>query len=585
MKVRHRLLLGVVASAALASVLAGTLTHRHLREAIETGTRERMRIEGALLAAWLQSVGASTDFQALAVDAGRHLGARVTLVASDGVVLGDSSVEREHLARMENHGERPEIRAALERGRGQDERHSATTGVNFLYLATRVDGGGPVRVARIARPLSELRAAQSSFSHQVLLTLALAVLFLGALAYGIGRRLTRPLEELAQTAESLAGGAPTAPVTGGARDEVSRLETAFRRMRRATAERLGDLERERQLLLSVLRGMKEGLALVGADHRIRLANDSFRVIFGVDGDPAGRLFPDVVRHPDVLRSLEAVLREGHEGPATVLDEPLSGRSFEVRMTAVPSRGAGDAREAVVLFLDVSRLQALERVRREFVADVSHELRTPLTSIKGAVETILEEGFEDRQNALRFLEMVGRHAARMEALLDDLTDLSLIETGAARLDPVVLDAAEIAAEVVGQLHPKAQAAGVELRQELPRPFPLLADRRRLEQILVNLLDNGIKFNRRGGSVRVEGEVEGGWARLIVEDTGVGIPAGSLDRVFHRLYRGDRARSAEVPGTGLGLAIVKHLMGLHGGRVSVASEVGHGSRFVLEFPRRA
>jgi len=320
---------------------------------------------------------------------------------------------------------------------------------------------------------------------------------------------------------------------------------------------------------------------VGPGRRIRLANDTFRQIFMV-ADPTGRLLAEVVRHPRVMRELDAALTEGRDVRETVFEMPGSGRSFEIRVTPLTGR---DLPGALVLFLDVTRLEALERVRRDFVANVSHELRTPLTSIKAFVETLLEERLEHREQSLSFLEIVRKHADRMGELIDDLTDLSQIETGAVALDVHDVDARALAAEVVAALSPKHREAKVEVALELPDPFPVRADRRRLEQILVNLVDNAIKFNKPGGSVRIGGLYDEGRPVVWVEDTGAGIPADSLEMVFNRFYRVDKARSRDVGGTGLGLAIVKHLMRLHGGQVRLESEPGKGSRFTLEFPPSA
>jgi two-component system phosphate regulon sensor histidine kinase PhoR len=338
--------------------------------------------------------------------------------------------------------------------------------------------------------------------------------------------------------------------------------------------RLGELDADRRLLRSVFAGMREGLLVVGPDRRIRLVNDAFRQIFDVPFDPVGRLLAEVLRDPRVVTDLDLALTEGREIRESVVRAADTGRSFELHVTPL-------APGALVLLFDVTRLEALERVRREFVANVSHELRTPLTSIMAFVETLMDGGLDDREHALRFLGIVRRHADRMNALIDDLTDLSLIETGSVALDLQVLDAGEVARDVVAQLAPRAP--DVTVRCEVRSPFPLLADRRRLEQVLVNLVDNAIKFNRPGGSVVLSGAVVGGHPVLAVEDTGVGVPADSLEKVFHRFYRMDKARAREAGGTGLGLAIVKHLMRLHGGSVRLQSELGKGSRFELEFPR--
>jgi two-component system phosphate regulon sensor histidine kinase PhoR len=261
----------------------------------------------------------------------------------------------------------------------------------------------------------------------------------------------------------------------------------------------------------------------------------------------------------------------------------SARSFQLRVSAL--RGPGDegpVREVLALFLDITQMERLEAVRREFVANVSHELRTPLTSIKAFVETLTEDGLSDEANAQRFLGIIRKHADRMGELIADLTDLSLIETGAIALDIQSVDAAEIAEGVVERLEPLADNQGVEVVVEMESPFTIRADRRRLEQMLTNLVDNAVKFSEKGGRVWIRGRANGNGSTLSVKDEGAGIPRESLEKVFHRFHQESKDYSRERGGTGLGLAIVKHLMRLHEGRVRVESELGAGSEFFLEFP---
>ena len=389
--------------------------------------------------------------------------------------------------------------------------------------------------------------------------------------------------------ESLAADLDAAPMDGTHRAFVvegagsaGELASALTRLVAELAERVENGRRESRLLQSVVVAMKEGMVVVGPDRKIRVANDAFRQLFRAPFDPAGRLLAEVVRDPAVFRELTAALPSGGEIRESLLQLPGLGRSFELRVSPLSGNTPDEPAGALILFFDVTRLEALERVRREFVADVSHELRTPLTSIKAFVENLLEERLVDRDESLKFLEIVRKHADRMGALIDDLTDLSLIETGAVALDLAPLDVGDVAAEVVGQFAFRANAVGVTLRLELPSPFPLVADRRRLEQILVNLVDNAIKFNKRGGMVRIAGSVTEGHPRITIEDTGAGIPSEAHEQVFHRFFRADKARSRELGGTGLGLAIVKHLMRLHDGQVWVTSELGRGATFTLEFP---
>jgi len=401
----------------------------------------------------------------------------------------------------------------------------------------------------------------------------------GYLAY---RSLDREIAALTAAVDAAAEGGARRTFVARGRGNAGELASALTRLVSGLVDEVDQGRRESRLLQSVVGAMKEGMVVLGHDRKIRVANDAFRQLFRTPFEPAGRLLAEVVRDPAVFRELEAALPPGGEVRETLLHLPGSGRSFELRVSPLSVSRPEEPPGALILFFDVTRLEALERVRREFVADVSHELRTPLTSIKAFVENLVEERLADRDESMKFLEIVRKHADRMGDLVDDLTDLSLIETGAIRLELEPVDVSELSEEVAGTLALRARAAGVTIAVDVPRPLSILADRRRLEQVLVNLVDNGIKFNRPGGVVRITGDVREGHPRLTVEDTGVGIPSDQLEQVFHRFFRVDKARSRELGGTGLGLAIVKHLMRLHEGRVAVRSELGRGSAFTLEFP---
>lgn len=258
-----------------------------------------------------------------------------------------------------------------------------------------------------------------------------------------------------------------------------------------------------------------------------------------------------------------------------------GRSFE--LTIVPfTSGAGAPAGAIGLFFDITRLDALEKVRRDFVADISHELRTPLSSVRAAAETLLAGALSEPADAERFLGILTENTARMAAILSDLTDLSLIETGAISLSQVSIDLAEAVRDAVAAISARAEARQVTVETRVPAGLVLRADRRRLDQILVNLLDNAVKFNRKGGAVIVSARRDGAKIVLTVEDTGPGIPPDVLERIFNRFFRVDRSRSQEVPGTGLGLAIVRHLVRLHGGEIHAENREAVGARFIIGLP---
>jgi two-component system phosphate regulon sensor histidine kinase PhoR len=355
-----------------------------------------------------------------------------------------------------------------------------------------------------------------------------------------------------------------------------------RRLQLTLLQKIDELDDERSLLSSVIGGMREGLLLVDQDRRVRLANEALSRVLDLDFEPRGHLIEEVVRHPSVVNDIDAAMRDGREIVESVVSLPGSDRVFELHVAPLDPRRTSGGTEVLALFVDITRLDRLEKVRREFVANVSHELRTPLTSIKAFVENLMDGGLDDAGNAQKFLQIVNRHADHMGELIEDLTDLSLIETGSVMLELRRVDATEVAREVVEQLKPLAAKRDVDVRIALTSPLPVTSDRRRLEQMLTNLVSNAIKFNREGGRVVLDGTASADSTTIVVEDTGIGIPAASQEKVFERFYQVSRDRSRAVGGTGLGLSIVKHLMRLHGGRVHLRSELGRGSKITLEFP---
>lgn len=537
---------------------------------------------------------------AFADKAGSSLGLRVTVVDAAGRVLGDSSLDGPDLLKEENHAGRPEIVTAKRNGYGTSIRTSATVHDELFYVARRVQRKGlVVGYVRLAVPVSEIQRVTGGYSATLALISFLILMAVSAAGYAAARRFSRPIEEMSIRADAIAAGRRDLEVEYGSDDEIGSLGAAFNRMTRALSEQIRALSSEKKLRDTILGGMKEGILVLDRDRRVLLCNDSLKAILGLRGqNTAGRPLIEIARDRRVVERFEAALLRGEESREIVHAGGTAERSFEIHVAPLTDP-AGLQIGAIGLFVDITRLTALESVRRDFVADVSHELRTPLTSIKAFVETLLAGGLEDASNNRRFLEIVKKHSDRMEAILDDLTDLSLIETGAISLDFEKLDMASLAQDLVDSLRPKAEGYRVNLETTIAPGTFLQADRRRLEQILLNLLDNAIKFNRSGGRVSLHGAVRSngttphvgsqsrpeedlGVVRIEVEDTGVGIPAEALDKVFHRFYRVDRARSREMGGTGLGLSIVKHLVHLHGGSVRIESEVGRGSRFILEFP---
>jgi two-component system phosphate regulon sensor histidine kinase PhoR len=397
--------------------------------------------------------------------------------------------------------------------------------------------------------------------------------------------VSAPVERIAAAADRVASGRLETPLhSGGGAAEVDALAASLGRMRETLLAQIRAADEERRLLDTVLSGMREGLLAIGADGRVILANASLRRDLGLgEADLKGRPLVEVLRDPEAGEAFARTLDGRVESRVGLTVRFPAERTFELLVAPLD---APDGRPlgAMGIFLDVTRLQALERLRREFIADVSHEMRTPLASLKAAVENLEGAAGAEEADRSRFLAVVRRNAERMGALLDDLTDLSLIETGAITLHVELVGVREAVGDVLAALSGRATSRRIDLSVEAPAELKVSADRRRLDQILVNVVDNAIKFNRPGGGVRIRAWADpAGGALVAVEDTGPGIQPPELEKVFQRFYRRDPSRSREAGGTGLGLAIVKHLMRLHGGSVHAENRAEGGARIVLRFPR--
>jgi two-component system phosphate regulon sensor histidine kinase PhoR len=531
--------------------------------------------------------GSANELYLWATRAAAAAGARITLIAADGAVIADSRVAPGDLARVENHGRRPEVLAALAGRVGRATRRSTTVDIPLLYVAIPVRADGAVRgVLRLALPLTEV---SSSFAeiHRVLLVGALVAL---AVAAGIGifvaSRVTRPVVEMEATARQMAQGRFDRRVPVRSTDETGALGRALNALAASLEAKVADLEQERAKATAILDAMVEGVIAVDGHDSILTMNERARAIFGLPTRGEGRPFMEVIRNGD----LYAVARGSRVTGAGAVSHrevrllaPVA-RTVEVAAVPLVLTGAEPGVGVVLVIYDVTALRRLEQVRTEFVANVSHELRTPLTAIQGYLETLLGGALEERQNARRFLEIAFRHTERLGRLLNDLTDLSNIELSKVilALEPVALD--EVIESVLAIIQPRADTGRVTFATEVARGLPpVLADHDRVAQILINLVDNAVKYTPAGGrvTVRATAAVGGGVVVIDVTDTGAGIPPADLPRITERFYRVDKARSRELGGTGLGLAIVKHLVIAHGGELTIDSTLGEGTtvRFTL------
>ena len=568
-------LVGVVA------LVSGYLAERGLRERELAAIERRLSEEAGLIVELVKDVPLepqqSAELSALAARAAAAAGARVTLVAPDGSVVADSDVRVEDLARVENHRDRPEIRSALAGRASTSTRLSETVGRKLLYRAVPLspDGDG---VVRLAVDLDWVEAAVAALRRELIVAGTIGLVAAVALSFVLSAVLVRPLVEIRQTLNAIAGGTLGARVRRRPNDELGEIAAAVNRMAEELELRLEEITDEKEQQEAVLRGMMEGVLILDARGKIVLANRRIRELFALQGEVEGKLPLEVIRHPEV----HAVLQQARASETPVLREigfdAPQRRILQVRAVGIPVRGG---RGAVAVFYDLTELQRLESVRRDFVANASHELRTPLTAIRGFAETLVASEVPEPERR-KYLRVILDHAKRIDALIDDLLELSRLESETVALELERVELGPIVANVIENLSERFAERGVSTDGSKLAAPPARADRRAVEQILYNLLDNAAKYTEPGGRVEVSALRDGQFVRVTVADTGVGIPEADRARIFERFYRADKARSRELGGTGLGLSIVRHLVESLAGEIDVESTPGVGSRFSFTLP---
>jgi signal transduction histidine kinase len=567
-KLAQRIFLGFALVIAVLVLLVVVLSSARLRSELEKSEVERLTREASFVAVEWAS---APDPDALANVAGASLDHRVTLIDSTGRVIGDSEFDGPALALLENHATRPEVAAARHGDTGTSRRSSVSRGDDEIYVAVPGPHGG---VARVSMSTEQFAGIARRARNDVLLSGAIALVAALLIATAIARRVTRPVVELRDVARAVASGDLSRRPKLAAGGEVGELGSAVRDMADQLSGRLVALEEEEGLLVAALESLHEGVVAVDARRQVIRLNESARGILGVrDATPfsATRLPHDTELHGALESALAGV-------PAVPAETVLGTRT--VAVTARPLGGGG----ALLALLDLTERRRLEAVRRDFVANVSHELRTPLTVIGGFAETLVTDDVPPPQRA-QFAEAIRSNAERMRSIVDDLLDLSRIESGGWRPMPEVVSVAALAGEVLEAArrddHSREVSFETDLSPEAPTVF---ADRTALQQILVNLVSNAVRHTPAGGTISVFTRPSPDGILLGVRDTGIGIAAEHLPRIFERFYRVDTARSRAGGGTGLGLSIVRHLVEAHGGLVTAESEPGRGTTITAHFPAR-
>jgi two-component system phosphate regulon sensor histidine kinase PhoR len=576
-----------VAAAGLALGVLLLLSGPRLAERAREQSFTSLTAEARLVARVIEdSLARGTTPEALdpVVDAAaRDIRARVTVIAADGRVLGDSAASGPDLARVESHADRPEVRGALAGAVSRAERRSATVAREQLYAGVPIRRDGRiVGVARLSRDREDIEAPGRELWRAAALALALALLTTALLSWLLSTSLARSLGEIMATARQFASGNLAARIPVRRDDELGELASIINRSADQLQGRMAEIARDRGRTEAILSALDDGVLAVDHHGHVILANPRLTRAMDLTA-PIGRHYLEVVRQREVGALIEDVLRTAERREAEVELFHLR-RAYTI--TAVPFPGAeGTPHGAVLTFNDATERRRVESMRRDFVANASHELRTPLTSIRGFVEALEDGALGEPETARRFLGKIRTHADRMATLIEDLLELSRLEGRDLEPEWTETFVPDVVEEIAASFAGLATRKDVALRRSDRGAPTVETDPERLRRILENLVDNAVKYTPEGGRVEiVTSATADGGVRIDVADNGPGIGAEHLERIFERFYRVDKARSRELGGTGLGLSIVRHLAEGMGASVSVESEPGRGSRFSVTLPAR-
>lgn len=580
LRFRSKVFLAAFAVAAVTSVVAGAVFNWWIRRQTVERIEKTLTAETRLVAELLER-NPGLPPSALDDEAdrlGSLAGVRVTFIANDGRVVGDSTEDGQALAAMQNHSERPEIRAASQAGREVlVRRYSTTTEYETLYSVIRIPHP-TVGYVRLSLPLTEIRQQQQAALVVVVVGVLLSLPVAAVLAWLVSAPLGRRVNAIADVARRYATGDLTRPSVAYVDDELGQVERALDGAAQELGRRVSELAHDRRHLQAILGGMVEGVLVLDGHARLVMANDAARAMLRLDDRAAGRRYQEWMRQPELF----AVIAQALEGHAVGGVEFVLARDPS-RTCVARAAPAGEGQAGAVLVLhDISDLRRADRVRRDFVANVSHELRTPLTAIRGYVEALLDDP-PGPDESRRFLEIIARHTNRMERLVKDLLRLARLDAGQETIEPGVCDLASVVQGVVNDLTASVEARRSRVEMKIaPEARTVTSDPAKLHDVLRNLVENAVTYAPEGGMVTVEATRDGHATVVRVLDNGPGIPASDLARVFERFYRVDKSRSRAPGGTGIGLAIVKHLVELLGGTVTASNRPEGGAAFTVRLP---
>ena len=514
---------------------------------------------------------------------GKNLNLRITVIDLKGVVLADSELTRDILGKVENHLYRPEIQQALHCGIGESRRFSTTIKQDMLYIANTFGQNKAEGIIRLSMPLSEIELISNHLKKILKFSLLFAFFVAIIISFVASIFISQPIKKMSLLAQNVAKGDFSKRVLKSTNDELGDLANAFNYMTEQIKLKINEINLSKSRFEAIILSMFEGVMVVDIKGRILLMNRTLRDLLQIKEGFVNKKPLEALRNIEIQEIVDNVLKL-KQGVESCEISVLFPEEKKLLVHAAPVVREDETEGAVLVFHDITDLRRLEKVRQDFVANVSHELRTPIASIQGYAETLLNGALEDKKNAKDFLKIIYSESDRLAKLVEDLLYLSRIESGKFRINVQSCIISPIIKHIVSGLNKQAVNKSITIKTNISKKIsPVLADEARIAQVLLNLIDNAIKYTHDGGNIVISVDEKDDCIQVDIVDTGIGIAKEHISRLFERFYRVDKARSRELEGTGLGLAIVKHIIQAHQGKVFVQSALGQGSVFSFTLPK--
>lgn len=524
----------------------------------------------------------SSHMKTFLSEVSNRLHIRITVIDTKGLVLGETSYDP---SQMLNHLQRPEIQEALNNKVGKEIRYSSTMKIDLLYIAQPIyKDGSIVGVVRLSTPMQDIKGIMKSINFNLIIALIPGLLLSFLLVYRITISITRPIKEIKDAAVDITQGKLDRSINIVRNDEIGELAKAIDFMADSLKDKINSIKDKNTKMEAILSSVVNGIVAVDSNKHILFINPMAQQMLNItEGDVAGKHLLQIIRNNKIDNMIRDILEnKGFEENEITVNYPFE-KIFRLNSNAIRYPESDKIIGIIIIIQDITEIKKLEKMRSDFVANVSHELKTPLTSIKGFVETLKAGAIEDNETAIRFLNIIEDEADRLNRLISDILSLSVLENKKSKAICEVINTSDKIEEIVSLLQTQAACKNINLNARVEADInKLMGDPDQFKQMLINIVDNAVKYTPEGGAIEVVAYNSGNDVIISVKDNGIGIPKENISRLFERFYRVDKARSRNVGGTGLGLAIVKHIVMQFEGKIEVHSQIDKGTEFILSIP---